>query len=100
MYYSSKEIEETIQTKINLQALGNSKREPKDIAADLVNASNMDYEDIAAGCYLCKQTIIRLANGKTKDPQSSTITRVFRFFNMKMSLEGEVVKAKYLNKPK
>ena len=96
----SDEVKTRIGAKVKLQAVGNSKRKLRDVAVDLVNASGMGWAEIAAGCYLSKATIGNLAKDKTKNPQSETIERVFRFFDMRVMLSGENIKGKYLNQPK
>ena len=70
------------------------------VAQDLVNASGMAYEDIAADCYLCESTIKNLATGKTKNPQSETIERVFRAFAFQLDMKAVRLNAKYANRPK
>ena len=96
----TEEVRKRIGAKVKLAAIGNSKRKMRDVAVDLINASDMDWKDIAAGCYLSKATIAKLAKDQTRNPQSETIERVFRFFNMRMSLEGEMIKGQYANQPK
>jgi len=96
----SAEILEIITSKVKLQAIGNSKRKMRDVAIDLINQSGLDWSYIAGGCYLSKSTIAKLAKDETKNPQSETLERIFRFFDMKMSLSNEVIKRQYTNQPK
>lgn len=96
----SDEVKTRIGAKVKLQAIGNSKRKLRDVAVDLINASGLDWKTIAAGCYLSKATIGKLAKDETKNPQSETIERVFRFFDMQMSLSNEIIKGQYSNRPK
>ena len=95
-----KSLQANIAARVNLSAIGNSNRSMKDIAIDLIHESKMPYSKIAEGAFLCDATIKNLAEEETRYPRYDTIERVFRFFNMKMSLEGEPIKAKFLNKAK
>jgi transcriptional regulator with XRE-family HTH domain len=96
----SKTIRDNINATVELAALGNTSRKMKDVAADLINASGMDHEEVAANCYLCQSTITNLASGKTKNPQSETIERVFRAFAYQLDMKAVKLNAKYANKPK
>lgn len=89
-----------IKAKVKLAAIGNSDRKLKDVAQDLVNASGMSFAEVANGCFLCISTVKKLARGATRNPQSETIERVFRFFNMRVDLSGEPIKEKYANRKK
>lgn len=93
-------IRARISKHVNLSALGNSNRSMRDLAVDLINQSKLDHEEIATGCFLCKQTISNLADDITRHPQDQTLERIFRFFNFKVSLVEEKIKAQYANKPK
>lgn len=94
------EIRDRLAAKVKLQAIGNSKRKLRDVTVDLVNASGMDWKTIADGCFLSKSTIANLAKDRTQNPQSETVERVFRFFDMRVSLTDEPIKGQYANKPK
>ena len=96
----AKQIRDSIDANVALSSLGNSNRKMKDVAVDLINASKMDYKDIAGMCYLCKSTIANLASGKTKNPQSETIERIFRAFEYQLDMKAVRLSAKYNNKPK
>ena len=96
----AKQIRDTINTNVSLAAIGNSDRKMKDVAIDLINASGMDYKDIAGMCYLCKTTIANLASEKTKNPQSETLERIFRAFEYQLDLKAVKLNAKFTNKPK
>lgn len=89
-----------VKKRVNLSAGGNSERKMKNVAIDLINESNLDHSVIAAGCYLCTQTITNLADETTRNPQSETIERIFKFFEMSVNLKGVAIKNKYLNQPK
>lgn len=95
-----KNISKRIKDKVRLRAIGNSGRKLKHVAQDLVNASDLGYGEIAEGCFLCKATVKNLARGTTHNPQSETVERVFRFFDMRVDLNGEPIKGKYANQPK
>lgn len=94
------EVRKRIESKVKLIAIGNSKRKLRDVAVDLVNASDLSWKDVANGCFLSPTTIKKLAKDETKNPQSETIERVFRFFNMQVQLNGDTIKGQYANKPK
>jgi hypothetical protein len=95
-----KKIRDQIAGIVAMRALGNSNRSLRDVAVDLINASNMDWEDIADGCYLCKGTIGNLAQDITLNPQLQTVERVMKFFDCRVDLTGEIVKGPNLLKPK
>ncbi len=94
------ELQNKIAEHVNLSAIGNSNRSMKDIAIDLIHESKMPYSKIAEGCFLCDATIKNLADEETRYPRYDTIERIFRFFNMRMDLQGEPIKARFLNKAK
>ena len=96
----ARQIRKNINDNVALTAIGNSNRKMKDVAVDLINASNMDYKDVAGMCYLCKSTISNLASGKTKNPQSETIERIFRAFEYQLDMKTVKLNAKYTNRPK
>jgi len=96
----TEEVRIRIGSKVKMQAIGNSKRKLRDVAVDLINASNLRWKDIANGCYLSPATIAKLARDETKNPQSETIERVFRFFNMQVNMGDLVIKGQYANQPK
>lgn len=83
------DIRARVAKRVKLFALGNTHRTMKDVAQDLINDSGMSHESIADGCFLNKNTIKNLATGKTKRPQEETVSRVLRFFNMKVDLSLE-----------
>ena len=89
-----------VKKRVNLTAGGNSERKMKNVAIDLINESNLDHSIIADGCFLCTQTVTNLAEETTVNPQSETIERIFKFFEMSVNLKGVAVKTKYLNQPK
>lgn len=89
-----------VTKRVNLSAGGNSERKMKNVAIDLINESSLDHSIIADGCFLCTQTITNLADETTVNPQSETIERIFKFFEMSVNLKGVAVKTKYLNQPK
>ena len=95
-----KQIRDAINANVALSALGNSNRKMKDVAADLINASGMYYEDIADKCYLCTATIQNLATGKTKNPQSETVERIFRAFEYQLDIRAVQMHVKYANQAK
>lgn len=94
------DVKSQMLAKVKLAAIGNSDRKLKDVAQDLVNASGMSFAEVAHGCFLCTSTVKKLARGSTSNPQSETIERVFRFFNMRVDLSGEPIKEKYANRKK
>lgn len=95
-----KKIRDKIAANINMRALGNSTRSLRDVAVDLINASGMDWEDIADGTYLCKGTIANLAQDITRNPQLQTVERVMKFFDCRVDMVGEVIKGPNLLQPK
>lgn len=95
-----KQIRDKIKAEVQLRALGNSNRSLRDIAVDLINASNLDWETIAEGTYLCKSTIGNLAKDITQNPQLQTVERVIKFFDCRVDLTGELVKGPNLLQPK
>jgi hypothetical protein len=86
-----------LNRRVELKAIGNSNRKMKDVAIDLINESHLDYETIAAGCFLSETTIKRLALEITINPQSETIERIFRYFQMTVNLKGEIIKPQFIN---
>jgi hypothetical protein len=95
-----KKIRDKIAGQVKLSALGNSNRSLRDVAVDLINASDMDWVDIADGCYLCKGTIANLSLDITLNPQLQTVERVMKFFDYRVDVNNEVVKGANLLKPK
>jgi hypothetical protein len=95
-----KKIRTQIAENVALFALGNSNRSLRDVAVDLINASGMDWSDIADGCYLCTGTIANLSLDITLNPQLQTVERILKFFDCRVDMTGEVVKGKYLLQPK
>ena len=95
-----KKIRDRIAANVAMSALGNSNRSLRDVAVDLINASDMYWEDIADGTYLCKSTIGNLAKDITQNPQLQTIERVLKFFDYRVDMKGEIVKGSNLNQPK
>lgn len=93
-------INTRVQEKVNLRALGNSKRRMQDVAVDLVNAADLKWSVVAAGTFLSPSTIKKLATGKTQRPQAETVERIFRFFDMGMELVRGTLDAKFKNAPK
>jgi len=96
----AKKIRDQIAANVALSALGNSNRSMRDVAVDLINASGLQWEYIADGCYLCKGTIKNLAKDITQNPQLQTVERVMKFFDCRVDLKGEIVKGGNLLKPK
>ena len=95
-----KKIRAKITANVALSALGNSNRSMRDVAVDLINASGLDWDVIADGCYLCKGTIGNLAQDITQNPQLQTVERVMKFFDCRVDLKGEVVRGPNLLQPK
>ena len=95
-----KKIRDKIAANVALSAIGNSNRSLRDVAVDLINASDMWWEDIAAGTYLCKGTIANLANDKTQNPQLQTVERILKFFDYRVDMKGEVAKGVNVLQPK
>ncbi len=95
-----KKIRERIKANVGMKALGNSDRSLRDVTVDLVNASGMQWEDIAEGTFLCKSTISNLARDITQNPQLQTVERIMKFFDCRVDISGEVVRGKYLLQPK
>lgn len=91
---------ERISSKVQLTAVGNSKRKLRDVAVDLINASDMSWQTIAEGTFLTAMTVKRLAQDITKNPQAETIERVFRFFSYEVALSATEIKTSYANKHK
>lgn len=95
-----KTIRDKIASNVQLRALGNSNRSLRDVCIDLINASALDWKEIAEGTYLAKSTIANLAKEKTLYPQLETVERIMKFFDCRVDLSGEVVKGRNLLKPK
>lgn len=93
-------LRERFQSKVPLQAIGNSKRTMRDVAIDLIHASGQHWSVFAAGCFLSPATIKNLATGKTIHPRYDTIERIFRYCEMSMTLEYEALNSKFRNVPK
>ena len=96
----SDEIRQRVFTSVRPYAIGNSNRKMKDVAIDLINNSGMKWSYIASGCFLSEQTIKNLATEVTRNPQSETIERVFRFFGVALSMDTIIISQKYMNKEK
>ena len=96
----NKKIRDQIASNVQLRALGNSNRSMRDVCVDLINASKLDWEEIAAGAYLCKSTVGRLATEQTKNPQLETVERIMKFFDCRVDLKGEIVRGPNLLQPK
>jgi hypothetical protein len=94
------EMRERLDKKVKLRAVGNTHRKLRDVAVDLINAADLPYAEIAAGTYLCKSTIKNLGNDHTRNPQSETLERIFRFFEYNVALDRVAIKAQYRNQPK
>lgn len=94
------ELRLRINSKVKLFAVGNSKRKLRDVAIDLINASELDWGDIAKGSFLSRGTIAKLAQDQTRWPQAETIERIIRFFNYQVVLSSVDIKGVYSNKPK
>lgn len=94
------QIRQSIKANITLTALGNSNRTMRDVAIDLIHASGLQYKDIANDCYLCTATIKNLALGKTLNPQSETIERIFRNFELQLTMKDIRLQEKFANKAK
>lgn len=89
-----------IQKKVKMFALGNTHRGLREFAMDVINNSNEQPEDIAAECFLCKQTVVNLSEGKTLKPHTETLERIFRHFGIRLEGSFEQMKPAYRNKPK
>lgn len=89
-----------IKKKVKMFAGGNSERTLRDLAVDIINESGESYQDIAEGTYLHPKTIQNLAEDKTTNPHHETLTRLFQYFNVKLTGTFENVKPLYRNKPK
>ena len=93
-----------VASEVSLTAIGNSTRKMKDIAIDLVNASGLKHGVIADGTFLCESTISKLVetdeNKATRNPQCETVERIFRYFNMRMTLNGDIISSKFVNHAK
>ena len=93
-------IRNRIKANVQMRALGNSNRSLRDVAVDLINASKLDWQDIADGTYLCKGTIAKLAQDITLNPQLQTVERIMKFFDCRVNMVGEVVTGDNLLRPK
>lgn len=85
---------------VNLHTLGNSGRDDRDLAIDLINASNESYEDLAEKCFLHPSTVKNLAQEKTLYPQYDTLKRVLTYFGVAATHTLINVKSEYQNRPK
>lgn len=96
----AKKIRDKIGASVTLSALGNSNRSLRDVAVDFINASELDWQDIADGTFLCKGTIGKLAQDITQKPQLETVERILKFFDCRVDMRGEIVKGDSLLGPK
>jgi len=98
----SASVRSTMSQHVNLSSLGNSKRDTRDLAIDLVNnaiSMGSSVNEIAAGCFLCKATVTNLAQGKTTRPAYTTIDSVLRYFELEMKCKAVKYRATYLPGP-
>lgn len=93
-------VRSAIKAKVKLKFGGDDTRTMKDVAVDLINASDLPWKEIAAGCYLGKTTIKNLATEKTRFPRYDTIERVYKFFEYEANLKPVKVSAQNVNKEK
>ena len=98
--YYTEVIRNAVAEKVSVQALGNSNRSMKDLAIDLINASNLSYADIADGSFLCTTTVKKLAMEITRFPRMDTIERIYKFFGVDMKGDLVTLQSKFENKPK
>jgi len=85
--------------------LGNTRREPKHLASDLLNEdigrNRKRLNVVAAGCYLCPQTIERMMELPERyRPQEETTMRILRYYNYTLFGELTVIKPEFQNGPK
>ena len=97
--YTSK-LRAAVSEKVDMQALGNSDRDMKTVAIDLIHASKISYKDIAYGAFLCEATVKKLATEKTRWPRADTIERIYRYFGVQLTGELVAMKHQYSNKAK
>jgi hypothetical protein len=100
MRINAAEVHRNIKAKVALKFGGDDKRTMHDLAVDLINASDLDWKEVANGCYLCKSTVANLASQKTRFPRADTLERVFKFFEYGGTLQAVTVSAKNANKKK
>jgi hypothetical protein len=93
-------VRKQIKAKVALKFGGDDKRTMHDLAVDLINASGLDWKEVANGCYLCKSTVKNLATQKTRFPRADTLERVFKYFEYGGTLQAAKVSAKNANKKK
>jgi hypothetical protein len=96
----STRIRQEIRRKVALKAIGNSRRTMRDVAVDLINASKLDWTEIADGTFLAVGTIGNLAKDRTQFPRYDTIERLFRFFEYEVQFKDSHIKAEFRNTPK
>ncbi|MDH5183984.1 MAG: helix-turn-helix domain-containing protein [Gammaproteobacteria bacterium] len=82
-----------IMKAVDIRALGNSDRNMKDVAIDLVNASGWTYKEVAEQAYLAPTTVQNLVEEKTQFPRYDTIERIYRVFGVE--LRGTMAKVDY-----
>ena len=82
-------------------ALGNSRRGFKEVASDLLNATNLKPGAIAAGTFLSPATVARVMDCEDNyRPQAETLERCLRFCNAEVEFHETDIKAQYGNRPK
>ena len=95
-----KAIRSGIRAKVSLKFGGDDRRTMKDLAIDMINASELSWKEIADGAYLSTPTIKKLAQEITQYPRYDTIERVFKYFEYEANMKPVKVSAKNQNKPK
>ena len=85
---------------VKLKALGNDNRTLKDVAVDLLHAAGEKDHIVATGCFLCTKTIGNLKEGKTRNPQSDTVARIYKYFGYEMQLSRVHISKKHMNREK
>lgn len=96
----TKDIRDRLSKNVKVAVLGNSNRTSKDLAIDLIHASGQSYDEIAKGTFLHRTTVKKLAREKTKNPQSQTVDRVLKHFDVRLQGDFVATKSKFENQPK
>ena len=90
----------------NLTCGGNTTRELKHLAQDVLQAGGGDkyYELIADAAYLGQSTVRRVANmdknGEEYNPRADTLERILKACGCRLTAEYVSIKGTYMPKPK
>ena len=97
---TSKDVRARLQKMVTKPTGGNSNRTLRELAIDVINESGKSYSEIAHESWLCKATVVRLAEGYTIYPRADTIDRILKTFGVTLTGNVVTVKNQYLNQKK